>query len=87
MELIRSTGKDRRIGVQTMERFLRLGTTIDGATAVVIGRSKIVGTPMLELLKHANATVTICHSKTKNIEQIVSGVKRRRMIGWGLSVD
>lgn len=50
-----------------------LGVTIEGASAVVIGRSKIVGTPMLELLKHHNATVTICHSKTKNIPEIVGG--------------
>ena len=48
-----------------------LGIQIEGATAVVVGRSKIVGTPMFELLKHNNATVTTCHSKTKNIENIV----------------
>lgn len=52
-----------------------LGVTIEGASAVVIGRSKIVGTPMLELLKHHNATVTICHSKTKNIPEIVGGCR------------
>ncbi len=48
-----------------------LGAQIEGATAVVIGRSKIVGTPMFELLKYHSATVTICHSKTKNIPEIV----------------
>ena len=54
-----------------LELIRSTGTQIEGATAVVIGRSKIVGTPMFELLKHHNATVTICHSKTKNIREIV----------------
>jgi len=45
---------------------------IEGAKAVVLGRSKIVGTPMAELLKWNNATVTVCHSKTKNIQQEVT---------------
>ncbi len=43
----------------------RSGATISGANAVVLGRSKIVGTPMAEMLKWNHATVTICHSKTK----------------------
>ncbi|XP_053964353.1 C-1-tetrahydrofolate synthase, cytoplasmic isoform X2 [Anastrepha ludens] len=43
---------------------------ISGAQAVVLGRSKIVGTPVSQLLKWENATVTVCHSKTKNLEQI-----------------
>jgi 5,10-methylene-tetrahydrofolate dehydrogenase/methenyl tetrahydrofolate cyclohydrolase len=72
LELIRSTGMITRILCPYFySRFYRLGTQIEGATAVVIGRSKIVGTPMFELLKHNNATVTICHSKTKNIPEIV----------------
>ena len=50
----------------------RSGVTIEGAHAVVIGRSKLVGTPMAELLKWSNATVTICHSKTQNLESIVN---------------
>ena len=41
----------------------RSGVEIAGAKAVVLGRSKIVGTPMAELLKWHNATVTVCHSK------------------------
>ena len=41
----------------------RSGVEIAGARAVVMGRSKIVGTPMAELLKWHNATVTVCHSK------------------------
>lgn len=45
---------------------------LSGKTAVVIGRSNIVGKPTAQLLMQKNATVTICHSKTKNIEHIVS---------------
>ena len=41
---------------------------IDGANAVVIGRSNIVGRPMAQMLLNRNATVTICHSYTKDIE-------------------
>ena len=43
---------------------------IEGANAVVIGRSILVGKPMMNLLINANATVTLCHSKTKDIEKI-----------------
>ena len=50
----------------------RTGIKIEGSHAVVIGRSKIVGTPAAELLKWHNATVTICHSKTKNLPEVVS---------------
>lgn len=42
---------------------------IDGARAVVLGRSDIVGKPMAHLLMQANATVTICHSHTRNLAQ------------------
>ena len=48
-----------------MELIRRTGVEIAGARAVVLGRSKIVGTPMAEMLKWAHATVTVCHSKTK----------------------
>ena len=41
-----------------------------GKRAVVIGRSNIVGLPIAKLLLNANATVTICHSKTKNMAEI-----------------
>lgn len=47
------------------------GVTIAGSTAVVLGRSKIVGSPMADLLKWNHATVTVCHSKTQNLPQIV----------------
>ena len=54
-----------------MDLIRRSGVQVEGANAVVLGRSKIVGTPMSEMLKWANATVTICHSKTKNLEEVV----------------
>lgn len=43
---------------------------VEGANAVIIGRSNIVGKPMLHLLLGKNATVTICHSRTKNLAKI-----------------
>lgn len=45
---------------------------INGKNAVVVGRSNIVGKPVAQLLLNQNATVTICHSKTKNLKQICS---------------
>ena len=47
------------------------GVEISGANAVVLGRSNIVGMPAALLLVRENATVTICHSRTKNIEEVV----------------
>lgn len=47
------------------------GTEIAGKHAVVIGRSDIVGKPMAALLLQRNATVTICHSRTANLEEVV----------------
>lgn len=44
--------------------------SIDGKNCVVIGRSNIVGKPMAMLLLHNNGTVTICHSKTKNLKEV-----------------
>lgn len=55
-----------------MELIERTGTDLTGKNCVVIGRSNIVGKPMSMLLLHANATVTICHSKTKNLKEICS---------------
>jgi len=43
---------------------------IEGKDCVVIGRSNIVGKPMAMLLLHNNGTVTICHSKTKNLKEV-----------------
>ncbi len=54
-----------------MEILRRSGIAIEGANAVVLGRSDIVGKPMALLLMHANATVTICHSKTRDLPEIV----------------
>ena len=45
---------------------------VEGLNAVVIGRSPILGKPMAMMLLNLNATVTICHSRTKNIEKIIS---------------
>lgn len=53
-----------------IEVLKRTGTEIAGKHAVVVGRSNIVGKPMAMLLLHENATVTICHSRTVNIEEI-----------------
>jgi len=47
------------------------GTQIEGARAVVLGRSNIVGLPMAFLLLHRNATITICHSRTRALPDIV----------------
>lgn len=46
------------------------GIELSGKRAVVLGRSNIVGKPMAMLLMKENATVTVCHSKTKNIKEI-----------------
>ena len=49
------------------------GTTIRGANAVVVGRSNIVGKPVAVLLTSADATVTICHSKTRDLPAVIAG--------------
>jgi len=54
-----------------MEILRRSNIPIEGANAVVIGRSDIVGKPMALLLIHANATVTVCHSKTHHLPEVV----------------
>jgi methylenetetrahydrofolate dehydrogenase (NADP+)/methenyltetrahydrofolate cyclohydrolase len=54
-----------------MEIFKRSNIPLEGANAVVLGRSDIVGKPMALLLMHANATVTICHSKTRDLPGVV----------------
>ncbi len=46
------------------------GVEICGKNAVVVGRSNIVGKPMFQLLLQNNATVTVCHSKTKNLAEV-----------------
>ncbi len=53
-----------------IELIKRTGTEIAGKHAVVIGRSNIVGKPVSLLLQRENATVTMCHSRTKNLSEI-----------------
>jgi methylenetetrahydrofolate dehydrogenase (NADP+) / methenyltetrahydrofolate cyclohydrolase len=54
-----------------MEILRRSSIPLEGANAVVMGRSDIVGKPMALLLIHANATVTVCHSKTRDLKETV----------------
>lgn len=53
-----------------MELIHSTGTEVSGKECVVIGRSNIVGKPMAMLLLHENATVTICHSRTKDLAEV-----------------
>lgn len=55
------------VGIMDMLR--RYKIPVEGRKAVVVGRSDIVGKPMALLMLHANATVTICHSKTPNLAE------------------
>ena len=64
------------------------GVTVEGKECVVVGRSNIVGKPMAMLLLEANGTVTVCHSRTKNLAEVcrradilVAAVGRPKMIG------
>tara|TARA_B100000579_G_C22833416_1_gene857272 strand:+ start:912 stop:1796 length:885 start_codon:yes stop_codon:yes gene_type:complete len=68
-----------------------LGIQLEGKNAVVIGRSNIVGKPMAQLLIKESCTVTVAHSKTKNLENVcknadilIAAVGRPKMIkgGW-----
>lgn len=56
-------------GIITMLKSVNI--EIQGKNAVVVGRSNIVGKPIAQLLLDNNATVTICHSKTKNLKEIL----------------
>ena len=56
---------------------------IQGLNAVVVGRSPILGKPMDIMLLNLNATVTICHSRTKNIEEIISNAD---LIVWAVGI-
>jgi methylenetetrahydrofolate dehydrogenase (NADP+)/methenyltetrahydrofolate cyclohydrolase len=64
------------------------GVALEGADAVVIGRSNLVGRPMAVLLVHRNATVTVCHSRTRDLpgvcsraDVLVAAIGRPRLIG------
>jgi methylenetetrahydrofolate dehydrogenase (NADP+)/methenyltetrahydrofolate cyclohydrolase len=48
------------------------GVELSGAEAVIVGRSKLVGRPLVSLLLGRDATVTICHSRTRDLEQVCS---------------
>ena len=65
----------------------QLGKDLSGKNAVIIGRSNIVGKPMASLLLKANATVTVCHSRTKDLPDVarsadilVAAVGRAEMV-------
>ena len=53
-----------------MELIHSTGVEVSGKECVVIGRSNIVGKPMAMLLLHENGTVTVCHSRTKNLAEV-----------------
>ena len=66
----------------------RSGVEIEGKEVVVIGRSNLVGKPLAQLLLRENATVTVCHSRTKNLpkvarraELLVAAAGRREFVG------
>ena len=70
-----------------MELIHSTGISVSGKECVVIGRSNIVGKPMAMLLLHENGTVTICHSRTKNLAEVtrradilVSAVGRAKFV-------
>jgi methylenetetrahydrofolate dehydrogenase (NADP+)/methenyltetrahydrofolate cyclohydrolase len=74
------------LGIIEMLKFYNI--PMEGRRAVVIGRSEIVGKPMAQLLLMQNATVTICHSKTPNLEEetkradiVVAALGKARAIG------
>jgi methylenetetrahydrofolate dehydrogenase (NADP+)/methenyltetrahydrofolate cyclohydrolase len=65
----------------------RSGVKISGANAVVVGRSNIVGLPVAMLLQKANATVSICHSRTqdlaaytRNADILIAAIGRAQML-------
>jgi methylenetetrahydrofolate dehydrogenase (NADP+) / methenyltetrahydrofolate cyclohydrolase len=71
-----------------MRMLEEIGVDLVGARAVVVGRSAIVGKPMAHLLLQANATVTICHSRTQDLQRhtldadvLVAAVGQLHMIG------
>jgi methylenetetrahydrofolate dehydrogenase (NADP+)/methenyltetrahydrofolate cyclohydrolase len=55
-----------------MKLIAEAGMPLSGANAVVVGRSSMVGKPMAALLTNADATVTVCHSKTRDLGAVIS---------------
>jgi methylenetetrahydrofolate dehydrogenase (NADP+) / methenyltetrahydrofolate cyclohydrolase len=71
-----------------MELLRHEGVELEGAEAVVVGRSKLVGVPVARLLLSANATVTVCHSRTRDLaavcrraDVLVAAVGAPRLLG------
>jgi methylenetetrahydrofolate dehydrogenase (NADP+)/methenyltetrahydrofolate cyclohydrolase len=71
-----------------MELLRQEGVELEGAEAVVVGRSKLVGVPVARLLLGANATVTVCHSRTRDLaatcrraDVLVAAVGVPRLLG------
>ncbi len=68
--------KEAAYGSATPAGIMRLlehyGVPIEGKNAVVVGRSPILGKPMAMMLLNANATVTICHSRTQDLPEIIA---------------
>jgi methylenetetrahydrofolate dehydrogenase (NADP+)/methenyltetrahydrofolate cyclohydrolase len=74
-----------------MEIFRHYGIQVDGKRAVVLGRSAVVGWPMATLLNQAGATVTVCHSHTRDLasitrqaELLVSAAGRPKLVTAGM---
>jgi methylenetetrahydrofolate dehydrogenase (NADP+) / methenyltetrahydrofolate cyclohydrolase len=70
-----------------MELLASVGVEMEGAEAVVVGRSNLFGKPMAQLLLAANATVTVCHSRTRDLpgvcaraDVLIAAVGRPRMV-------
>lgn len=71
-----------------LELLASAGATLEGAEAVVVGRSNLFGKPMAQLLLQRNATVTVCHSRTRELREVcsradilIAAVGRARLIG------
>jgi len=73
-----------------IELLAHTGVELEGAEAVVVGRSNLFGKPMAQLLLERNATVTVCHSRTRELREVcaradvlIAAVGRARLIGEG----
>ncbi len=73
-----------------IEILTQTGVELEGAEAVVVGRSNLLGKPMAQLLLERNATVTVCHSRTRELREVcaradvlIAAVGRPRLIAEG----
>lgn len=71
-----------------LELLASVDATLEGAEAIVVGRSNLFGKPMAQLLLQHNATVTVCHSRTRELREVcsradilIAAVGRARLIG------